>query len=108
MTARQLIAGASLVLFLAGMANVVAAPGYESDAEEIKVSFADLNIEREAGAKVLYRRLQNAAENACGVDSLHVLGSVHRLATARDCYRDTLDELVTEIDSAALKKIHAG
>ena len=108
MKARQLIAGASLALLLAGIANIAAGPAHASDADEIKVSFADLNIDREAGAKVLYRRLQSAAEDACGVDSLHVLGSISRVAAARECYREKLDGLVTQIDSAPLKKIHAG
>ena len=108
MNSRQLIAGASLVLFLAGMANVVASPAHEVDADRIKVSFADLNINREEGARVLYRRLQTAAEDACGVDSLYVLGSVERVAATRECYRETMDELVAQIDSAALKKVHAG
>ena len=108
MNARQLIAGASMVLFLASMANVVAGPGQESDDEEITVSYADLNIANEAGAKVLYRRLKSAAKEACGVESLHNHGSVTGMAVALECYEETLDELVAEIDSAPLQEIHAG
>ena len=35
-----------------------------------KVSYADLNLDTEAGAKVLYQRIRDAAERVCGdVDS---------------------------------------
>ncbi len=107
MKAGKLIAGASLALVLAGPVSTFAAPTHGSDADKIRISFADLNINNEAGAEVLYRRLQRAAKTVCGVDSIHVLGSVKRVAETKRCSRQALDEFVGRIDSAALKKIHA-
>ena len=108
MKAPKLILGAGLALALTGATNVVASPAYEVESDTIKVSFADLNINHEAGAKVLYRRLQQASEEACSVDTFQRLGSLELLAKTKECYEETLDEVVAEINSSALQEIHSG
>lgn len=88
-------------------------PAIASDATEsglkgqaVKVSYADLNLEKEAGAKVLYRRLQQASKQACGVQPLAIAGSVGALSKMQSCYRETLAASVQKVDSAELTRIH--
>ena len=78
------------------------------DGKAEKVNYADLNVEKEAGAKQLYRRLQHASKRVCGVESLTVIGSVREMSKARNCYRDSLDSAVAKVNSKALSKIHKG
>jgi UrcA family protein len=92
----------ALVLPLAGYA---AAP-HQLDDVSVKVSYADLNIDNEAGAKVLYWRLQSAAEQVCESGSHLKLGSLAASARAKECYLETLDKAVAEIDHDNLTRIH--
>jgi hypothetical protein len=53
----------------------------ELQGKSVKVSYADLNMGKQEGAKTLYRRLQQ-------------------------CYNDALSEAVEELDNELLTKIH--
>lgn len=75
--------------------------------KSVKVSFADLNLEKYEGAKVLYRRLQQASRQACDVRSFREEGSLIRIAEGRRCYLDTLSKAVAEIDNELLTQIHS-
>ena len=72
----------------------------------VKVTYADLNVEKQAGAKVLYRRLQQASKEACGVRTLVNAGSVRTLSNMQKCYRSALTAAVEKVDSDELTKIH--
>ena len=72
----------------------------------VKVSYADLNLEKQEGAKALYRRLQQASKQACGHRGLKEAGTVKRLAETQRCYRETLAEAVAEVDSELVTQIH--
>ena len=99
---------AALVVVGFGMsASAVAATQSQLADGAISVSFADLNIQNVAGARVLYTRLQRATKSVCNVKSYRELGSLSRVSQAEQCYAETLDEAVAKIDSDALKKIHA-
>jgi UrcA family protein len=72
----------------------------------VKVNYSDLNVQKKAGAKVLYRRLQRASKEVCGVEALRIAGSVRILTEMQICYRNSLTTAVAKVDSAALTKIH--
>lgn len=102
---RGVVAAIAVVAFsLPAMANA----GANLAGKAEKVNYADLNVAREAGAKQLYRRLQQASKRVCGVESLAVIGSVRAVSEARSCYRDSLDSAVAEINSVTLNEIHQG
>ena len=82
--------------------------GEELQGRAEKVAFSDLNVNKEAGAQTLYRRLQQASKRVCGVESLNIAGSINAIAQAKRCYRETLDESVAKVNSAALTEIHEG
>ena len=73
-----------------------------------KVTYSDLNPDKEPGAEILYRRLQQASKRVCGVESIHNAGGLREVMVARRCYQDALDEAVAKIDNATLTKIHKG
>jgi UrcA family protein len=74
---------------------------------ETTVSYADLNLENEAGVEVLYGRLQKASRQVCGVAEASTSGSIQRLH-ADQCYRETLAEAVEKVDIEELASIHVG
>ena len=98
-------------LLLLGIAvpaiGMAAAPSQIDDAS-IKVSYADLNIQSEAGARVLYTRLKRASEEVCGIQTHVINGSLAATLRARACFDETLEASVRKIDSDALSKIHSG
>ena len=98
---------ALLILGLGASASAIAALPSQVDVSKVSVSFADLNIENAAGARVLYSRLQQASETVCSFKSYRELGSLSRVAATEQCYVETLNEAVSKIDSAALRKIHS-
>ena len=98
---------ALVVLGLGTSSTAIAASPSQFDDSSVSVSFADLNIQNSAGAKVLYSRLQQASESVCNVESYRELGSLSRVAQAQSCYVETLDEAIAKIDSAALQAIHS-
>lgn len=71
----------------------------------VKVSFEDLNLEKEQGARVLYRHLRHASKKVCGVGTRNAI-SVRISLDALRCYRSTLTAEVKKIDNRLLTKIH--
>jgi len=96
------IVATGLALPLAGMA---AAPSHIDDAA-VKVSYSDLNINNEAGAKVLYSRLQRASQEVCGVGSHNIVRSLTETRKAQACYEDALTSAIEKLDSELLTAIH--
>jgi UrcA family protein len=73
-----------------------------------KVAYSDLNVEKEAGAQTLYRRLQLAAKRVCGVESIKNAGGIREVSRQQHCFKDTMDKAVAKIDNATLTEIHEG
>ena len=91
---------------------MIAAPAFSATPSQfkdvsVKVSYADLDIHSEAGAKVLYSRLKRASKQACNYESYPQSG-LGEVRKAKACYRDALDEAVAGIDSKSLHDIHSG
>ena len=76
--------------------------------KSVKVTYADLNLEKQEGAKALYRRLQQASKQACDVRTLREQGLVKRLGESRQCYSDTLTSAVEELDNELVTQFHNG
>ncbi len=97
-----------VVIVLSGPAVVLA--GTSSYIEEAKatVSYGDLDLDKTEGVRVLYRRLQRASKEVCGVTPLLIAGSIGRLQKLEQCYRETLSNAVDKFDNEDLTRIHAG
>ena len=96
------------IIVVALGAPTVASADAKSDLQgvSVKVSYADLNLEKQAGAKALYRRLQQASKQACDVRGLLNAGSVRRMAETKQCYREALSVAVEKVDNELLTQIH--
>ena len=86
---------------IAGCAQALAGPPARQRLLEptVTVRFDDLNLDSAAGARVLYGRLQSAAQTVCVWDG-------GRWFAWRECYRATIDEAVRRIDRANLTALH--
>lgn len=72
----------------------------------MKVSYADLKVNNEKDAKVLYRRLKQASKYVCEYRRLNVAGSVGRMADLERCYAQALAAAVDQIDNDWVTNIH--
>jgi len=78
------------------------------DQVSIAVPYADLNLDNEQGAAVLYRRLQFASESVCGVRIAKVRRCLASKRLADDCYHRTLTRAVESVGSEVLLSLHQG
>lgn len=107
---RQLNTAAVPLLFILFSATACASatPFQGDDADLIRVSYADLDIDKESGAAKLYSRFENAARKFCGVDYILVYRELDYARKSRECYSRMLDELVSKMDSEFVKELHSG
>ena len=98
---------ALVVLGLGASASAVAASTSQLSVRSVQVSFADLDIDSDIGAQILYKRLQNASEKACSISNSGATKPVGVVRDSRLCYASALGNAVSRIDSDALSKIHA-
>ena len=104
---KMIVAGVSALAFATFALPAAAASPSQFDDTRISVSFADLNIDNEVGARTLYGRLQQASASVCNMESFRELGSLAAVAKAEACYNETLDKAVAKIGSTTLSKIHS-
>ena len=109
-----LLKAASLSALLAGAVTAASVTHADSSASNresagVKVSFAELDLDKAAGIDALYTRLKRAAEQVCGLDARTSHAITVQAATERyACYTDALDRAVTSIDVPSLTAKHAG
>jgi len=104
----KLISGVVATVAVVAFSLPAIASADELQGRTEKVTFSDLNVEKEAGAHALYRRLQQASKRVCGVESMKNAGGIRQISDQQRCYRDTLDAAVAKIDNATLTQIHEG
>ena len=85
---KTLLASTAALLLLAGAPLAVAAPA-GMQTVSIPVSKAKLNLDNPRDARVLMRRIDNAALEACGADT-HSFVEVKRAVAASACHRDAV------------------
>jgi UrcA family protein len=67
-----------------------------------KVSYADLDISKPTGAKVLYGRIEAAAHQVCALAGYTDLGTMQRVNGCVDC---AINNAVKKVDSPALSAL---
>ncbi|MEX2496542.1 MAG: UrcA family protein [Woeseia sp.] len=100
---RWLAAISALSLGLAAGQVLAEKPDTRSGVPAIKVSYADLNPDRPAGAEALYRRIQNAARVVCGQVDARELA---RAALHRQCYDETMQAALGQLNRSSLYAVH--
>lgn len=78
------------------------------DKVSITVPYADLNLNNEKGAAVLYRRLQIASESVCGTRLARDQRCLRSQRLADDCYYRALTTAVESVGSDVLVSLHRG
>jgi UrcA family protein len=73
---------------------------------EVTVRYGDLDLTRQEGATVLYRRLHNAARTVCGANEMHEIRDLRRLHMQRECYERVLSGAVQKVDHPILAALH--
>ena len=68
-----------------------------------RVSYADLNLDHQAGAEVLLHRIRTAADAVCG-DRFGRM-SLRRHATIRACSRSAMNKAVSDVGSPVLAEL---
>jgi UrcA family protein len=96
---RGLCVAGLAALALAFTVNAVASPTDEP--RSITVRFAELDLSKPAGAKVLYSRIKHAASIVCGGH-----GSPDAYRYYRQCYSDAVTRAVQSINSPLLTAMH--
>ena len=74
--------------------------------KSMAVSFADLDLEKEPGALVLYQRLKRAAETVCDVSDAKKTRFLQDLRIADECFHRTLNAAVASVGSELVMSIH--
>jgi UrcA family protein len=97
---------AALSLASASPFTQAAPPGLFDAAPSIKVSYADLDLTKAAGADTLYKRIQRAARMVCR-DSASPF-EIGRGRKFRKCYEAALDTAVSDVSSPLLTARHDG
>lgn len=98
MTKFSIKAGLAAAL-TAGALLATPAIAAEPQGETIAVRYSDLDLSTEAGQRALERRLENAAEEVCGIDSR--AGFALPSTESMRCYRETVQNFEREIAARA-------
>jgi UrcA family protein len=72
----------------------------------VSVSVADLNLSSAAGAKIVLRRIHNAATTICGDEPDRRL--TERFALYQSCVKTTVDRTVASLDSPVVTAMNGG
>jgi UrcA family protein len=68
---------------------------------KVTVNFAELDLDKPAGAKKLYKRLRNAAESVCGGRQ-----TIRQYRSAKRCYDEALAQAVIDVNKPLLTQLH--
>ncbi|MFT4632574.1 MAG: UrcA family protein [Candidatus Pseudothioglobus sp.] len=72
--------------------------------QAITINYADLNVTGEAGAKVLYRRIQKAASKLCGITA--GIAPIGVRVEQKSCVNGTVTAAVERLDSVLVEQLH--
>jgi UrcA family protein len=100
--------GAWLPVLMAGaaMLTIVAprtAPAADDGLPTIIVSYADLDLSKPEGARILYARIKRAAHKVCAPLASR---EVRRNFLWRDCYEGAIANAVATVDRPGLTALH--
>lgn len=85
--------------------TIFASPAFaaEGDTTTVAVRYSDLDLSTQEGQQALERRLDNAAEQVCGIDR-RTSGLRVQSTDAMRCYRETIKNFEREIASRAAEQ----
>ena len=72
--------------------------------KSVTIDYADLNITNEAGAKILYKRIETAASKVCSIAT--GAAPIGVLREQRNCVNETIAATVKRIDNDRFELLH--
>ena len=101
-TSVRLTVASVFAIVVAGLLTTNASAETRSDTiKKVTVNFAELNLDKPAGVKVLYKRLRNASESVCGGWQ-----AVRTNRSAKRCYDAALSQAVFDVNKPLLSELH--
>lgn len=94
---------ATLALGMAACGQSAAAQ--TPDTVSVKVSYADLNLSTEAGAKAMLQRIRTAAKKICGAE---MDDPIERLYEYKPCVNGTTDRAVAQFGNPIVTALNSG
>ena len=76
-----------------------------ADVPKLEVSYTDLDIATEQGARALYRRISTAARQVCPRGEGSIVPKLNDIS--RTCIRDAIARAVREVNSPRLAEVEA-
>jgi UrcA family protein len=98
-------AAAVLALGLTIAFTPVARADAAADVPKLEVSYTDLDIATEQGARALYRRISAAARQVCPQGEGSIVPKLNNIS--RTCIRDSIARAVREVNSPRLAEVEA-
>ncbi len=102
-TTRNTVIAAAAFTVLSGLSTISTANIPELSIQSMRVSYADLNLNRAEDAQTLYTRLRRTAETVC--EDTH-RKSLREMIEQKECREIALDQAVREVGNANLAQIH--
>ena len=102
-TPTRCIAVAAFVLTISALGATAAIAADSDDVPSRKVQYSDLNLNHQAGARVLYLRIKNAADSACV--QLNGRQLIERM-TQSACVKDSIERAVKQVDAPMLTQYY--
>ena len=102
-TTKNSVAAAVIFTVLSGISSLGNANLQEVDVESLSVSYADLNLNEDAGTQTLYQRLRGAAGQVCG--EVHSKAP-REISDNRACFEAALDRAVRKVGNQNLLTMH--
>jgi UrcA family protein len=87
-------------------ASAVNAQGLATKTQELRISYADLDISRPEGAATLLSRLKTASRQVCG--GKPDMRDLERTAAFDRCYKAAVGDAVAAVHSAVLVALYDG
>lgn len=99
---------AIIIVLAASTLAIGAAEARTSAGKQVSVAvpYADLNLQRPEGVRMLYERLQQAARQACDNNAMDADRNLAIKAAGRNCYRTALSGAVAEVNNEHLNRLH--
>jgi len=98
----RLTVASAFAIVVAGLLTTNASAETRSDTiKKVTVNFAELNLDKPEGVKVLYKRLRKASESVCGGWQ-----AVRTNRTAKRCYNAALSQAVFDVNKPLLSELH--
>lgn len=72
--------------------------------QSITIHYGELDLSKAQGLEVLYKRIKRAARFVCGSDRSPLTTS--RARHAMECYQDTLEDAVRQVNRPRLTALH--